>query len=50
MPHGGAKLWARCPDCGRRCRHFYGGTCRLCAGIWYWDTTRAAHHLNRTAK
>ena len=48
MPLGrGAKLWALCPDCGLRCRHFYAGTCRRCARIWYWNPAKSASYLTR---
>lgn len=44
MPHGGARAYAVCPRCQRRCERLYDGpgpsywlyVCRRCAGHVYW--------------
>jgi hypothetical protein len=45
MPHGGVRVYARCPECGRHCAHLYEPVsasvwlyvCRRCAGLVYWS-------------
>lgn len=56
---GGARWWARCPSCSRRCRWVYvrgaRAACRTCCGLAYAsqrqpDDARARHQLYALAE
>jgi hypothetical protein len=53
-PHfGGLRYWWRCPTCGRRCAHIYGGRlflCRLCHNLTYASCQTAGDPLERARR
>lgn len=50
---GGLHYWWRCPSCGRRCAHIYGGRlflCRLCRNLTYASCQTAGDPLERARR